>query len=188
VSFRWKKIADWAITIAVAVAFVLVFEAEVAKPYRIPSSSMEPTLHCARPADWCEARFSDRVIVNRLVYRFESPKRGQIVVFTAPASAKTQCGEGGTFVKRLVGLPGETVSEAHGVISIDGRPLHEGYAHETDQDTTAGRWLVPKGQYFFVGDDRAHTCDSRTWGSVPRSNLIGPLLLTYWPPNRLSLH
>ena len=186
--FRWKKLADWAITIAVAVAFVLVFEAEVAKPYRIPSSSMEPTLHCARPAAWCEARFSDRVIVNRLAYRFESPKRGQIVVFEAPANAKTQCGEGGTFVKRLVGLPGETVSEAHGVISIDGHPLHEGYAHETGQDTTVGTWHVPKGQYFFVGDDRAHTCDSRTWGSVPRGNLIGPLLLTYWPPNRISLH
>ena len=102
---------------------MLVFEAEVAKPYRIPSSSMEPTLHCARPSAWCEARFSDRVIVNRLAYRFGSPKRGDIVVFNAPAAAAAACSEGGTFVKRLIGLPGDTVSEAHGVISINGQRL-----------------------------------------------------------------
>ena len=179
---------DWAGTICVALAFVLIFEAEVAKPYRIPSSSMEPTLHCARPAAWCEARFSDRVIVNRLAYRFDSPKRGQIVVFIAPSAASVQCGEGGTFVKRLIGLPGETVSEHKGIISIDGKPLVEAYAANTRADTITGSWHVPAGQYFFLGDDRTHSCDSRTWGSVPRKNLIGPLLLTYWPPTRFSLH
>ena len=179
---------DWAGTSCIALAFVLIFEAEVAKPYRIPSSSMEPTLHCARPAAWCEARFSDRVIVNRLAYRFDSPTRGQIVVFIAPPAASVQCGEGGTFVKRLVGLPGETVSERGGIISIDGKPLVEPYAANTRADTITGSWHVPAGQYFFLGDDRTHSCDSRTWGSVPRKNLIGPLLLTYWPPTRLSLH
>ena len=179
---------DWAGTICIALAFVLIFEAEVAKPYRIPSSSMEPTLHCTRPAAWCEARFSDRVIVNRLAYRFDSPKRGQIVVFIAPPAASVQCGEGGTFVKRLIGLPGETVSERSGIISIDGKPLVEPYAANTRADTITGSWHVPAGQYFFLGDDRTHSCDSRTWGSVPRKNLIGPLLLTYWPPTRLSLH
>ena len=179
---------DWAGTICIALAFVLIFEAEVAKPYRIPSSSMEPTLHCARPAAWCEARFSDRVIVNRLAYRFDSPTRGQIVVFIAPPAASVQCGEGGTFVKRLIGLPGETVSERGGIISIDGKPLVEPYAANTRADTIMGSWHVPAGQYFFLGDDRTHSCDSRTWGSVPRKNLIGPLLLTYWPPTRFSLH
>src|SRR5205085_10055041 len=134
----------------------LVFEAEVAKPYRIPSSSMEPTLHCARPAAWCEARFSDRVLVNRLAYRFSDPKRGQIVVFDAPKPAATQCGEGGTYVKRLIGLPGDTVSERKGVVSIDGTPLHENYTSGTAQDMTAGTWHVPKGSYFFLGDDRSH--------------------------------
>ncbi|MGH3001099.1 MAG: signal peptidase I [Gaiellaceae bacterium] len=184
-----RKLLDWVLTIAIAIGFVLVFEAEVAKPYRIPSSSMEPTLHCARPSAWCEARFSDRVIVNRLAYRFEDPKRGQIVVFDAPAAAKALCGEGGTFVKRLIGLPGETVSEASGgIISIDGRPLREPYAFDRTQDLTTGTWDVPKGEYFFMGDDRPHTCDSRTWGSVPRNRLIGPLILTYWPPNRVALH
>lgn len=183
-----RRLVDWALTLAIAVGFVLVFEAEVAKPYRIPSSSMEPTLHCARPGAWCEGRFSDRVIVNRLAYRFGSPKRGDIVVFEAPEAAKLDCGEGGTYVKRLIGMPGETVSEAHGVISIDGKPLSENYALEPQQDMTTGTWHVPKGRYFLVGDDRQHSCDSRTWGSVPRSSLIGPLFLTYWPPNRLSIH
>lgn len=149
---------------------------------------MEPTLHCARPGAWCEAQFSDRVIVNRLAYRFASPKRGQIVVFDAPAAASIHCGEGGTFVKRLIGLPGETVSERQGAIFIDGKPLDEPYASHTREDNLTGSWRVGAGRYFFIGDDRSHSCDSRTWGSVPRRNLIGPLLLTYWPPTRLSLH
>ncbi len=119
-----RRLLDWGLTICVALAFVLVFEAEVAKPYRIPSSSMEPTLHCAKPGAWCEGRFNDRVIANRLVYRFESPKRGQIVVFQAPKDA---CGIGGTFVKRLIGLPGDTVSERDGYVSINGVPLREPY-------------------------------------------------------------
>jgi signal peptidase I len=183
-----RKALDWVVTLAIAAGFVLVFEAEVAKPYRIPTSSMEPTLHCARPGAWCEGHFSDRVIVNRLAYRFRSPERGDIVVFNAPQAAANDCGEGGTYVKRLIGLPGETVSERGGVISINGKPLSENYALDVKDDQTTGTWRVPKGQYFFVGDDRPHSCDSRTWGSVPRSNLIGPILLTYWPLDRLSFH
>ena len=184
----WKRIFDWLGTVCVALAVVLAFETEVAKPYRIPSSSMEPTLHCARPSAWCQARFSDRVVVNRLAYRFSAPKRGQIVVFTAPPAAAIDCGEGGTYVKRLIGLPGDVVSEANGAITLNGRRLHESYASGTSEDHVTGAWRVPAGHYFFMGDDRTHSCDSRTWGSVPRKNLIGPLLITYWPPNRLSLH
>ena len=90
-----RRLVDWAITIAVALAFVLAFEAEVAKPFRIPSSSMEPTLHCAKPGAWCEGRFSDRVIVNRLAYRFSSPKRGQIVVFYAPPQPRPRAARAG---------------------------------------------------------------------------------------------
>jgi signal peptidase I len=184
----WRRLVDWALTIAFAIVLVLAFETEVAKPYRIPSSSMEPTLHCAKPGAWCLADFNDRVLVNRLAYDFESPKRGQIVVFTTPASA-SKCGDGdggSTFVKRLIGLPGDTVTERNGFISIDGRPLRERYV--AFRDHMSATWHVPKGRYFFMGDDRAHSCDSRVWGSVPRHDLIGPVLLTYWPPDRLALH
>ena len=184
----WRKLADWVVTIAVAVGFVLVFEAEVAKPYRIPSSSMEPTLHCAKPGAWCEGEYNDRILVNRLAYDFGSPSRGQIVVFTAPPSAsKCEAGDGGsTFVKRLIGLPGDTVTEHDGYVSVNGSPLDEGYVDPSFRDHGSGTWHVPKGEYFFMGDDRIHSCDSRTWGSVPQHDLIGPVLLTYWPPNRIA--
>lgn len=178
---------DWAATICIALAFVLVFEAEVAKPYRIPSSSMEPTLHCAKPGPWCEGHYSDRVLVNRLVYRFEQPKRGQIVVFTAPEQAAQICGEAGTYVKRLIGLPGDRLSERNGVMYVNGRRLNEPYVPRSYRDANTDAWpRVPPGHYFFMGDDRRHSCDSRSWGTVPRSSLIGPVLLTYWPPDRIS--
>jgi signal peptidase I len=184
----WRTAVDWLVTIVVAIGFVLVFEAEVAKPYRIPSSSMEPTLHCARPGAWCLGSSNDRVIANRLAYRFSSPKRGQIVVFNAPAEAATKCGgEGGVFVKRLIGLPGDVVREDRGAVSVDGRRLSEPYVHPSFRDYGSGTWRVPAGRYFFMGDDRAHSCDSREWGTVPRSSLIGPVIATYWPLNRISI-
>jgi signal peptidase I len=187
-TWRRNKVVDWAVTIGLAIVFVLVFEAEVAKPYRIPSSSMEPTLHCAKPGAWCEAGHNDRILVDRLAYDFESPKRGQIVVFAAPPAA-SECGDGdagSTFVKRLIGLPGDTVAERNGFISIDGKSLSERYVEFRDH--MSGTWHVPAGHYFFMGDDRIHSCDSRVWGSVPRHDLIGPVLLTYWPPGRIALH
>ena len=185
----WRAIVDWLVTIAVAVAFVLAFQAQVAKPYRIPSPSMEPTLHCARPAAYCQGRFNDRVIANRLAYRFGDPKRGQIVVFTAPEAAQrcAQSAGGSPFVKRIIGLPGELVSERGGVIYIDGERLVEPYVDPTLRGHETGQWpRVAPGHYFVLGDNRIHSCDSRTWGTVPRDSLIGPVLLTYWPPNRGS--
>jgi len=84
----WRKILDWVVTLALAIGFVLAFEAEVAKPFRIPSASMEPYLQCGRPAAGCTGSTSDRVLVNRLAYRFGSPKRGQIVVFQGAGSLR----------------------------------------------------------------------------------------------------
>jgi signal peptidase I len=197
----WRKTIDWVVTLAVAIGFVLAFEAEVAKPYRIPSASMEHTLLCARPATDCTGSTSDRVLVNRLAYDFGSPQRGQVVVFTAPAKTNL-CGgadAGTTFVKRLIGLPGETVREDdRGFVWIrqpgshSWTKLREPYlpARTRLADTTylGQTWHVPEGEYFMLGDNRPDSCDSRKWGSVPRSSLIGPVILTYWPPNRLSYH
>jgi signal peptidase I len=186
----WRTLVDWFVTIAVAVAFVLTFQAEVAKPYRIPSPSMEPTLHCAKPVAYCEGRFSDRVIANRLAYRFRAPERGDIVVFEAPQAAdRCGVGDGGSpFVKRIVGLPGEVVSTREGVVFIDGDRLVEPYVAPSRRGSESGTWpRIAPNHYFVLGDNRTRSCDSRTWGTVPRDDLIGPVTVTYWPPRRVSL-
>jgi signal peptidase I len=188
---------DWVLTIAGAILIVLALKQWVVNPYRIPSSSMEPTLHCARPAPGCEAGISDRVLANRFIYDFESPKRNQIVVFNTPSEAAQKCGEGGTFVKRLIGLPGETVHEdRHGNIWIREpgatkffklkEPYLQAQRREADVSHFDKTWHVPDGDYFFMGDNRAESCDSRDWGSVPRKDLIGEVFFVYWPPNRIG--
>ena len=103
---------------------MLVVEVEVAQPFRVPTSSMEPTLLCARPGAGCTAALNDRVIVAKIVYRFRDPRRGEIAVFHAPPAAKQRCSEGGTYLKRVIGLPGEQVSERNGFFYVDGRKLH----------------------------------------------------------------
>jgi signal peptidase I len=179
---------DWLLTIAGAVLIVFALKAWIVNPYRIPSSSMEPTLHCARPAPGCEARFSDRVLANRFIYRFRNPKRGEIIVFKTPPEAQARCGAGGTFVKRLIGLPGDVVSERDGYVYINGRRLDEPYLKPDRRDHEPPRsWpRIPADHYFFMGDNRAQSCDSRVWGSVPRENLIGEVFFVYWPPTRLG--
>jgi len=172
---------DWAATIVGAVVVVLALKTWVITPYRIPSPSMEPALHCARPTAGCVAHFSDRGLACRACYWFSDPERGDIVVFHAPKNA---CGVGGTFVKRLIGLPGETVAERNGRIFVDGKPLVEPYVKYRDHRT--GVWHVPKGSYFFMGDNRPQSCDSREWGSVPRDSIIGKLIVLYWPLDRIG--
>jgi signal peptidase I len=189
---RWRIVLDWVVTIAGAVLIVLAIKAWVVNPYRIPSSSMEPTLHCARGSDstnsGCLGRFSDRVLANRFIFHFRDPHRGEIIVFKTPPKAKIQCGAGGTFVKRLIGLPGDRIRERDGIFFVDGKRLDDSsWVEPIRRDHETGFWVVPKGKYFFVGDNRAQSCDSRRWGAVPRGNLIGPVFATYWPPNRISV-
>jgi signal peptidase I len=189
-----RVVVDWAVTIIAAVAIVLLVKAYVVNPYKIPSSSMEPTLHCARPKIGCEARFDDRVLANRFIFHFRDPHRGEIVVFDTPPAARVACGEGGTFVKRVIGLPGETVevrlnAKGKGLVYINGRRLNEPYIKpERLADKAYGPQRVPANSYFMMGDNRAQSCDSREWGAVPRDNLIGKVVATYWPPNRISFH
>ena len=187
----WRVAVDWIVTIIGAVAIVLAIKAWVVNPYRIPSSSMEPTLHCAKPAQGCEANTSDRVLANRFIYHFHSPRRGDIVVFNVPAEAKIKCGAGGTFVKRIIGLPGDTVQDrvinGAGYIYVNGQKLDEPYIQPSRRDNGPQKtWRVPQGDYFMMGDNRASSCDSRSWGFLPRKDIIGKVFMTYWPPNRIS--
>jgi signal peptidase I len=189
----WRTVIDWAVTIVVAVAAVLAIKAWVVNPYRIPSSSMEPTLHCGRnfTGDGCLGSFSDRVLANRFIYRFREPERGEVVVFETPPAARLPeprgCGAGGTFVKRLVGLPGDQWEQRDGFVYINGRRLDESYIRSARRgNDTYPPQTIPAGRYFMMGDNRMSSCDSRKWGTVPRENLIGPVFAVYWPPQRIG--
>ncbi len=191
-----RAVLDWIVTIAFAVLIVLGVKNWVVNPYRIPSPSMEPTLHCARPEPYCEASSSDRILANRFIYRFRDPHRGEIVVFHTPPAAKREC-PGDIFVKRIIGLPGEAWSERRGLTYIDGRLLPEPYlrAGRRDAQTKTMRDIppvgtlqrIPKGMYLVEGDNRSHSCDSRVWGLVPRKNIIGKAFLIYWPLGRIGV-
>jgi signal peptidase I len=180
---------DWIVTIVGAVAIVLAIKAWVVNPYRIPSSSMEPTLHCAEPADECLARFSDRVLANRFIYHFKDPERGDIVVFETPPTARAQCGAGGTFVKRIIGLPGERVTvTADGFVSINGRRLDESdYIEPRRRGGEDDTITVPEGRYYLLGDNRQKSCDSRVWGALEEDRIIGEVFAIYWPPQRIGV-
>jgi signal peptidase I len=148
---------------------------------------MEPTLHCAEPAPGCESNRRDRIVVRT----WGSYGRGDIVVFQTPPEAMSKCGAGGTFVKRIIGLPGERVQirirggAAH--VFIDDKPLEEPYIENDRRETgPAESFRVPEGSYFVMGDNRSQSCDSRVWGPVPRENMIGKVFVTYWPPLRIS--
>jgi signal peptidase I len=190
---------DWILTIAGAILIVLALKQWVVNPYRIPSSSMEPTLNCAKgPAfPGCLGDSSDRVLACRICLDFRSPSRGDIVVFNTPRDAATKCGEGGTFVKRVIGLPGDTVQEDdNGFIWIKDPgakefvKLKEPYVSASrrlaDSQHFGQKWTVPQGEYFMMGDNRPESCDSRAWGSVPRKKLIGTVFFVYWPPDRIG--
>jgi signal peptidase I len=155
---------------------------------------MEPTLHCARPAAYCEAAIADRVLARS--YRAnQRPRRGEILVFETPKRngvdlAQQACGAGGTFVKRLIGLPGETIHEnRRGFISVNGKRLSEPYVQSwrrgRDLENRNRTWHVPKGAYFLMGDNRWQSCDSRRWGAVVRSAIVGRVIAVYWPSRRV---
>ncbi len=152
--------------------------------YRVPSSSMEPTLHCSKPAPGCEA--ASRDLVYAVTYKDEKPRRGDIVVFQTPRRALLECGSSGLFIKRVIGLPGDRWQEKGGTVYIDGRDLSEPYVTSSRRDTrtltmkdipprgTLDR--VPPRMYLVLGDNRSSSCDSRVWGLVPLANIRGKIV------------
>ena len=193
---RWLKrgllVVAW-LALSNVGASVMFWQVErfALKPYRIPSSAMEPTLRCARPAAGCEADTADRIFVVRFLPSW-TPSRGDIVAFKTPESARRKCGTGGTFVKRIIGLPGEQVSirlrRGAAFVYIDGRRLDEPYIENDRREIGPKKaFRVPDGQYFVIGDNRNQSCDSRAFGSVPRGNLVGPVVAVYWPSDRMGL-
>lgn len=135
--------------------------------FTVPANAMAPTM-----------KSGDQVAVFRW---FSTPTRKDIVVFFA--APQPGCGTSRTQVERVIGLPGETVEERNGVVSIDGKQLAEGYVKLRDHGTN--RWRVPAGSYLVMGDDRRARCNFR--GTVPKKNVVGTVLYTYWPADRIAL-
>lgn len=143
----------------------------IRQAYYLPSSTMNPTL-----------QIGDRVMVDKAIYRTASPQRGDIIVFEAPLDEEVE----GAFIKRIVGLPGETVEIQAGVVYIDGQPLEEDYTTIPIQDIQEdySPVEVPPNAYYVLGDHRNNSYDSRFFGSVPQDNITGKAITIFWPINR----
>jgi signal peptidase I len=191
-----RTVLETIVTLVVALGIAWLGQAFVVKPYRVPTGSMIPTL---QPGD--------RVLADRLSLDFEDPGRGQIVVFHPPhctsghndstgvcttPKLRYRAGLAGTtFVKRVVGLPGETVWAAGGHVWIKdkGKPafkLSEPYTHGKTTNNLP-RQTIPKGYYLLLGDNRVISEDSRIWGLEPRSGMIGIARVRYWPLGRIGI-
>lgn len=166
-----KFIRETFTTIALAFILALVIRAYVVEARVIPSGSMLPTIH-----------EGDRVLVNKIVYHFREPKRGEIIVFEAPVNA----GENQDFIKRVIGLPGETVEIKNGKVYVNERPLPEDYIAEAPA-YDFGPVTVPEDALFVMGDNRNSSYDSHLWNDWLRLDKVkGEAFARYWPPSRIG--
>jgi signal peptidase I len=145
----------------------------VAEPRYIPTGSMLPTL-----------QINDRLLIDKLSYRFNSPQRGDIIVFSPPDNLSTSQFQD-PFIKRVIGLPGETVEVKSGRVFINGQPLSENYLEEKpNYHFEAAK--VPENSYLVLGDNRNNSYDSHFWGFVPREKIIGRAIVRFWPLGRVG--
>lgn len=142
--------------------------AYVVKPFVIPSSSMVPTI---KPRD--------RLLVNQLSYRFHGVRRGDIVVLDNPEADRGP--EEGRLLKRVIGLPGESVLSRGGRVVVDGRRLREPYLPAGVDTTGLEPVIVPAGHYLVLGDNREDSEDGRIFGPIPKSSIVGRAFLRVWP-------
>jgi len=172
--------------IGLAVLILVVLGAlGVLRLYSTPSASMEPTLKCAKPATGCTASESDRVAVIK--YVGFAPGRGDLIAFHTPPLATARCGTGGTFVKRIIGVPGDRVGEALGKVFVNGARIEDTYVPAAERDSRSFPAVaVTSGNYFVLGDNRSSSCDSRAWGLVPRDAIVGKVVGIYWPWHRIA--
>jgi len=136
--------------------------------FKVEGSSMEPSVH---PNQY--------VLVDKITYRLSAPQRGDVVVFNYPLATDRD------FIKRIIGLPGETVAVSNGEVTVNGQPLTEPYI--AAPPVSGGTWHLGPNQYFVMGDNRNNSSDSRSWGPLERKYLIGKAVLTYWPPTNWGL-
>ncbi len=183
-----RAILAWTLTALLAVGCAWLVQAYVVKSYRIPSDSMANTLVP-----------NQRVLVDRLVYRFRSVHRGDIIVFRSAALGNE------VLIKRVVGLPGDLLALRNGRLYVNGvqasdsfvdkvggvvEPTRPAYSSTSDDPSPpwslAQPYRVPVGRYFVMGDNRTDSDDSRYWGAVPKGAIIGEAFFTYWPVSRIG--
>jgi len=181
-----RFVRELVLPLMVAFGLAFVIQSAVAKPYEIPTPSMDPTI---RP--------NDRIIANRLIYRFRDIQRGDIIVFTPTEAARRSCNDsppGVPFVKRVIGIPGDRVEiRRNGPTLVNGRPFAVGSARPNDDDKVFAP--VPADHILVLGDNRGQSCDSHLWEAeepnpardpfVPVDNVIGQAEVVYWPPSRV---
>jgi signal peptidase I len=131
--------------------------------YRIDGNSMNPTL-----------LNGEYLIISNFAYQLDEPERGDIIVFRHPRSELN-------LIKRVIGVPGDTIEVQNGVVRVNGATLDEPYIQAPP--TYNSSWVVPDGQFFVLGDNRNNSSDSHAWGFLPEDNILGKALLVYWPPS-----
>lgn len=157
-------------SLLVAVVLAFIIHTFIMQNFRIPSGSMIPTL-----------QIQDYIFASKLSYRFNEPKRGDIVVFKYPKDTTR------FFVKRLIAVGGESVALKNSKLYIDGRQVAEDYLPEGLRFPDYGPVTVPEGNYFMMGDNRNNSSDSRDWGFVTESLIVGKEIFIYWPPARIGV-
>jgi signal peptidase I len=174
-SSRRRSIIQWVVILAIAVLAAVLLRVFVVQPFKIPSGSMEPTL---KP--------HDRVLVDKLSYDLHSIHRGDVIVFKKPPDDNTPGIK--DLIKRVIGLPGETIAGKNRQIYINGKPLSEHWLPKVNQDTTSnfGPVQIPAGEYFVMGDNRVESTDSRVFGPIPKSLVIGRAFIIVWPLSRVG--
>ena len=172
-----RRAVEWLVIVAIAVSVALVMRVFVVQTFYIPSPSMTPTL-----------QVGDRILVNKLAYRLHGVGRGDIVVFKRPPAE--DCGTPvADLVKRVIGLPGETILDKNDTVYINGKVLLEPWLPKNDTDTFTGPFgpvKIGPNSYFVMGDNRTNSCDSRYWGTVKRSLIVGKVEMRIWPLGRIS--
>jgi signal peptidase I len=134
---------------------------------------MEPTIHCGHPRPGCAADADDEVVVK--MSGSEGVQRGDIVMFESPPEAQARCGtEGGKYIKRVIGLSGETIDLTSSGLHVNSKGVREPYLGDLETSPSGyGRWSVEPDTFFLMGDNRDYSCDSRTYGGVPKDDILG---------------
>lgn len=162
----WGEIGE---ALSLAVILAILIRIFLCEPFYIPSYSMSPIL---KP--------NDKILVNKLVYRIWEPSRGDIIVFKFPLDEKQH------YIKRIIGLPGETIEGKGNKIIINDQTIKEDYLTQDLEFDDFGPYQVGAGEYYVLGDQRDDSEDSRYWGPLARKKIQGKAFIIYWPMKRLA--